>query len=133
MSLRATAVRRWLAQFEAEQRGQSGAGNRLVNNGVAAGRHQRADDANSQLKAKLLKLIYLINKLPADAALDIGLKATEEALADLLVTDLSAGSAELRKQLPDLLSELQNNDLVPYTHLTLQTISSVYISARALS
>jgi hypothetical protein len=56
---------------------------------------------SAQLKGKLLKLIYLINKLPADAALDIGLKATEEALADLLVTDLSAGSAELRKQLPD--------------------------------
>jgi hypothetical protein len=35
--------------------------------------------------------------------MDIGLKATEEALADLLVTDLSAGSSELRKQLPDLL------------------------------
>jgi thioredoxin-like negative regulator of GroEL len=42
--------------------------------------------------------------------MDIGLKATEEALADLLVTDLSAGSSELRKQLPDLLSELQNKD-----------------------
>jgi hypothetical protein len=42
-----------------------------------------AGDADAQLKAKLLKLIYLINKLPADAALDIGLKATEEALADL--------------------------------------------------
>lgn len=69
-----------------------------------------AGDERSQLKGKVLKLIYLINKLPADAALDIGLKATEEALADLLVTDLSAGSAELRKQLPDLLSELQNKD-----------------------
>lgn len=69
-----------------------------------------AGDGRSQLKGKVLKLIYLINKLPADAALDIGLKATEEALADLLVTDLSAGSAELRKQLPDLLSELQNKD-----------------------
>lgn len=67
-------------------------------------------NADSQLKAKLLKLIYLINKLPADAALDIGLKATEEVLADLLVTDLSAGSSELRKKLPDLLSELQNSD-----------------------
>jgi thioredoxin-like negative regulator of GroEL len=43
-------------------------------------------------------------------ALDIGLKATEEALADLLVTDLSAGSSELRKKLPDLLDELQNKD-----------------------
>ena len=69
-----------------------------------------AGEAHAQLKGKLLKLIYLINKLPADAALDIGLKATEDALADLLVTDLSAGSAELRKQLPDLLSELQNKD-----------------------
>lgn len=69
-----------------------------------------AGDARDQLKSKLLKLVYLINKLPADAAMDIGLKATEEALADLLVTDLSAGSSDLRKQLPDLLSELQNKD-----------------------
>ena len=69
-----------------------------------------AGDENAQLKGKLLKLIYLINKLPPDAALDIGLKATEDALADLLVTDLSAGSSELRKRLPDLLGELQNKD-----------------------
>ena len=67
-------------------------------------------DANAQLKGKLLKLIYLINKLPADAALDLGLKATEDVLADLLVTDLSAGSSELRKKLPVLLDELQNKD-----------------------
>ena len=71
-----------------------------------------AGDAHAQLKGKLLKLIYLINKLPHEAAVDIGLKATEEALADLLVTDLSAGSSELRKQLPALLDELQNNDLL---------------------
>jgi len=69
-----------------------------------------AGDTDSQLKAKLLKLVYLINKLPADAAMDIGLKATEDALADLLVTDLAAGSAELRKRLPALLDELQNKD-----------------------
>lgn len=69
-----------------------------------------AGDQNAQLKGKLLKLVYLINKLPADAATDIGLKATEDALADLLVTDLSAGSSELRKALPALLDELQNKD-----------------------
>jgi hypothetical protein len=69
-----------------------------------------AGDVNAQLKAKLLKLIYLINKLPADAAMDIGLKATDEALADLLVSDLAAGSSELRKHLPALLEELQNKD-----------------------
>jgi len=69
-----------------------------------------AGDAHAQLKAKLLKLIFLVNKLPADAATDIGLKATEDALADLLVTDLSSGSSELRKALPALLDELQNKD-----------------------
>ncbi|RUT67659.1 BREX system P-loop protein BrxC, partial [Flavobacterium cupreum] len=69
-----------------------------------------AGDESSQLKGKLLKLIFLINKLPADAALDIGLKATEDMLADLLVTDLAAGSAALRKQLPELLQKLQNED-----------------------
>lgn len=69
-----------------------------------------AGDSDAQLKAKLLKLVYLINKLPTDAATDIGLKATEEALADLLVTDLSAGSSELRKKLPTLLDQLQNKD-----------------------
>nr|WP_294866193.1 BREX system P-loop protein BrxC [uncultured Pseudogulbenkiania sp.] len=67
-------------------------------------------DDDNQLKARLLKLIYLINKLPADAALDLGLKATEDVLADLLVTDLAAGSSELRKKLPALLDELQNDD-----------------------
>ena len=69
-----------------------------------------AGDASAQLKGKVLKLIYLINKLPADAALDIGLKATEDVLADLLVTNLAAGSSDLRKQLPQLLHTLQNDD-----------------------
>lgn len=69
-----------------------------------------AGNADGQLKAKLLKLIYLINKLPADSAVDLGLKATEDVLADLLVTDLSAGSSELRKALPALLDQLQNKD-----------------------
>lgn len=67
-------------------------------------------DAKSQLKAKLLKLIYLINKLPAKTANEIGLRATDEVLADLLVVDLGAGSAELRNALPALLDELQSQD-----------------------
>ena len=67
-------------------------------------------DDDARLKSRLLKLIYLINKLPADTALDIGLKATDDILADLLVTDLAAGSSELRKRLPALLAQLQNDD-----------------------
>lgn len=69
-----------------------------------------AGDEDKQLKARLLKLIYLINKLPPEAALDLGLKATEDVFADLLITDLSAGSAEPRKKLPTLLDQLQNDD-----------------------
>lgn len=69
-----------------------------------------AGDVTQQLKASVLKLIFLINKLPADTALDLGLKATEDVLADLLVTDLAEGSAQLRKQLPELLAQLQQDD-----------------------
>lgn len=67
-------------------------------------------DDDARLKAKLLKLIYLINKLPGERALAIGLKPTEDVLADLLVTDLKRGSASLRKAIPDLLHELQERD-----------------------
>lgn len=69
-----------------------------------------AGNANEQLKARLLKLIYLINKLPTEVAQDIGLHATDNVLADLLVTDLAAGSTNLRSALPALLDELQNKD-----------------------
>lgn len=67
-------------------------------------------DDKAQLKARLLKLIYLINKLPPEKAVAIGLKPTEDVLADLLVTDLSRGSSELRKLIPDVLHELQEKD-----------------------
>ncbi|WP_407278229.1 BREX system P-loop protein BrxC [Aromatoleum evansii] len=69
-----------------------------------------AGDEHAQLKARLLKLIYLINKLPPEKALAIGLKPTEDVLADLLVTDLKRGSAALRKVIPALLDELQEHD-----------------------
>jgi hypothetical protein len=67
-------------------------------------------DDKSKLKAQLLKLIFLINKLPVETAFDLGLKATNDSLADLLVTDLAQGSAGLRKEIPFLLDELQNKD-----------------------
>jgi hypothetical protein len=69
-----------------------------------------AGDENAKIKAKLLKLIFLINKLPPEAALDTGLKATDDALADLLVEDVAGGSTNLRTSLPQLLKDLQNKD-----------------------
>ena len=58
------------------------------------------------LKSRLCALVFLIRKLPREAGIDIGVRATEETLADLLVKDLAQDGAMLRSQLPALLSEL---------------------------
>ncbi len=68
----------------------------LLDNGSSAGR----------LAARLCALCFLIGKLPRDAGVDAGIRATPDTLADLLVEDLSAGSAELRKQIPAALKKL---------------------------
>lgn len=60
------------------------------------------------LKARACGTIFLINKLAA-ANKDIGIKATVDTIADLMVTDLSQGSGSLRSKLPTL---LDNCDLV---------------------
>jgi len=69
-----------------------------------------AGDTRDKTKANLLKLVFLINKLPTDAVADTGVRPTSDTLADLLVTDLHQGSGQLRKDIPVLLDELQNND-----------------------
>ena len=50
--------------------------------------------------------MFLIRKLPREAGADIGVRATAEALADLLVEDLAGDGAALRGRLPGLLDEL---------------------------
>jgi hypothetical protein len=69
-----------------------------------------AGKGDDPLKARLLKLIYLIGKLPTEAVADTGIRATADTLADLLLVDLPAGSADLRKRIPDLLHVLQEKD-----------------------
>ncbi len=56
------------------------------------------------LRARLCALIFLIGQLPRDPGADAGVRATPEALADLLVEDLTAGSAALRQRIPALLA-----------------------------
>ena len=52
-------------------------------------------------------MIFLISQLPQnDVPLDTGVRADAETLADLLVTDLTRSSAELRKKVPMLLEKL---------------------------
>ncbi|MFA7553122.1 MAG: BREX system P-loop protein BrxC [Spongiibacteraceae bacterium] len=66
-----------------------------------------AGNENEQLQSKLLALIFLIGKLPSEAFDDIGVKATADTLADLLVEDLSQGSTDLRKHVPEQLAALE--------------------------
>ena len=63
---------------------------------------------NEKLMARATGLVFLINKLTSFNN-ELGIKATVDTLADLMVTDLSKGSAALRSKLPTL---LDNCDLL---------------------
>ena len=59
-----------------------------------------------QLRYRLCSLIFMIGKLPREGLLDTGVKATADTLADLLVEDVTAGSAPLRQRVPTVLQDL---------------------------
>jgi hypothetical protein len=64
----------------------------------------KTDDG--RLAQRLCGLIFLIRKLPREAVADIGVRATPEMLADLLVSDLSNDGTQLRKDIPRILKKL---------------------------
>jgi hypothetical protein len=64
----------------------------------------KTDDG--RLAQRLCGLIFLIRKLPREAVADIGVRATPEMLADLLVSDLSSDGTQLRKDIPRILKKL---------------------------
>lgn len=64
--------------------------------------------ADEQLRARACGLVFLINKLAARNK-EVGIHATVDAIADLMVTDLREGSSDLRSRLPGL---LDNCDLL---------------------
>ncbi|SDW37048.1 hypothetical protein SAMN05421882_100921 [Nitrosomonas communis] len=66
--------------------------------------HQGSDD--EQLMARTCGLVFLINKL-AGSNNEIGIRATIDSLADLLVENLSLGSGSLRSKLPGLLDKCE--------------------------
>ena len=65
--------------------------------------------AEGTLRARLAALIFLINELPTEGVAATGVRATADALADLLIEDLPGGSASLRRQIPELLADLVEN------------------------
>ena len=82
---------------------QSGVLLREVNETITS---QDDGSPDGRLKSRLCALVFLIRKLPREAGVDIGVRATAEVLADLLVKDLAKDGASLRGQLPKLLDEL---------------------------
>lgn len=67
---------------------------------------QKKED-DGELRHQICALIFLIGQLPHNKEpLDAGIRADADTLADLLVTDLTTSSAELRKKVPQLLEKL---------------------------
>jgi len=62
--------------------------------------------ASGRLQQRLCGLVFLIGQLPTEGAGDIGVRATKEHLADLLVDDLAADNGKLRSDVAILLDKL---------------------------
>jgi hypothetical protein len=58
------------------------------------------------LAKRICGLVFLIRKLPREEVADIGVRATAETLADLLISDLANDGAKLRKEIPQILDNL---------------------------
>jgi hypothetical protein len=65
-----------------------------------------------ELKARVLGLVFLISQLPSDEGADTGLRSRPEMLAELLVTDLKEGSAQLQPQVEQALNALEQEGLL---------------------
>ena len=62
---------------------------------------------DGKLRSRLCALIFMISKLGREEGpLATGVRATADALADLVVDDLTTGSASLRQQVPVVLQKL---------------------------
>lgn len=61
---------------------------------------------DGEVKSRACALIFLISQLPRDGAGDTGIRTTPAFIADLLVEDLEADGARLRKEVPRVLDEL---------------------------
>lgn len=79
---------------------------------------RRLDDGtpSGKLARRVCGLIFLIRKLPREGGADIGVRATAEMLADLLVDDLKNGGATIRKNLPPLLEKLVDDGVLLKDH-----------------
>jgi len=86
---------------------------------------RKLDDSTPEgkLKRRICGLIFLVRKIPREAGFDIGIRATPEMLADLLVSDLRNDGSDLRKQVPLMLDQLVEEGILlkDETEYNLQT------------
>jgi hypothetical protein len=73
---------------------------------------RQKQEPDGELRYQLCALIFLIGQLPHQGPADAGIRADAETLSDLLVTDLTTSSAELRKKVPELLEKLAQTGVV---------------------
>ena len=84
----------------------------LLNSGILIRDHHetiaKLNDGtpSGRLAQRLCGLVWLIRKMPREASTDMKIRATTDALADLLISDLSSEGPELRKEVPLLLDKL---------------------------
>ncbi|MBF4381659.1 BREX system P-loop protein BrxC, partial [Vibrio anguillarum] len=71
---------------------------------------KRGGDADAQLQGRLLSLILLISKLPAE--MEYGIYATVDTLSDLLLEDLQNDKHKLRPLVPKMLQQLEDEHLI---------------------
>lgn len=90
----------------------------LVNTGVLSNeietRIRSLDDGTpaGTLRQRLCGLVFLVNKLPREAAVDTGLRANSRTIADLLVADLEADSGPFRAEVDKTLAELASSGVL---------------------
>lgn len=64
------------------------------------------------LAQRICGLVFLIGKLRREAGADIGVRATKDHLADLLIDDLSADNGKLRAEVEDKLKKLSDQGVL---------------------
>jgi hypothetical protein len=69
-------------------------------------------ETDGPLRARICSLIFLINKLPRESGVDIGLRANDEHLVDLLVDNIHETQPEVRQKVPQLLEIMASDGIL---------------------
>ena len=72
----------------------------------------RIKDTDSLLAQRICAVIFLIGKLPREAGADIGVRATKDHVADLLIDDLTTDNGKLRSEVEEKLKKLSDQGVL---------------------